>query len=96
VSERLLTAAAVAELLRLRMDPDVEIDAFAFHDVLAFADFGLRDDPVPQHDVPLQRNLERELDLHASVREVETRVISASDHGSSPGVRRRWASACPL
>jgi hypothetical protein len=76
------------KLLRLRLDPDIEIDALAVDDDLTLADFGLRDDPVTQHHVPRERNLERELNPNRSVRKVETRVVSGSYQESSPtGVR---------
>jgi hypothetical protein len=83
------STAHARRLLRLRLDPDVEVDAVAVDDGLTVADLRLGDDPVSQHRVPLERNFERERNLHASVREVETRVVSASDHGPMPGVRRR-------
>ena len=88
MSERLLDA-----LFRLRLHPDVEVDSLAVDDGLTVADLRFGDDPIIQHRVPLERNVNRELNLHASVREVEARVVSASDHGSLPRVRRRWAGA---
>jgi hypothetical protein len=75
-------------LLRLGLDPDVEVDALAVDDVLPLTDLGLRDDPLFQHDVPLERNLARERNAHRSVREVETGVVPGSHHESSSTVRR--------
>ena len=72
MSVRLLDA-----LLRLRLDPDVEVDPLAVDDDIALADLGLRDDPVAQHHVPLKRDLPRELNSHTPVREMETGVVSA-------------------
>jgi len=76
-------------LLRLGLDPDVEVDALAVDDDLTLADVGLRNDPVTQHHVPLERNLERELDSCASAREVEPGVVSARHQGSSSTAVRR-------
>lgn len=70
-------------LLRLSLDPDVEVDALALDDVLALADLGPGNDPVVQHDVPLVRNLDRELNPRATVRKVETRVVSECDQARS-------------
>jgi hypothetical protein len=75
-------------LLRLGLDPDVEVDALAVDDVLTLTDLGLRDDPLFQHYVPLERNLARELNAHRSVREVETGVVPGSHHEISSTVRR--------
>jgi hypothetical protein len=84
VSEFLLGAS-----LRLWLDPDVEVNALAVDDVFTLADFGLRDDPVTKHGVSLERNLERELNSHASVREVKTGVVAASHQKSSSTAVRR-------
>ena len=76
-------------LLRLvALDPNVEVDALTVDDVLLFANLGLGNDPLLQDDVPLERNLERELNPRAAVRKVETRVVSRCDQASSStGVR---------
>jgi hypothetical protein len=75
-------------LLRLGLDPDVEVNALAVDHVLTLANVGPRDDPVTQHDVTLERNVARELNAHRSVREVETGVVPGSHHESSSTVRR--------
>ena len=94
MSERLLTAAEladlVARLLRLRLDPDVEVDPVPVEDDLALADVGPHDDPVIKHHFPLERNLTCELNSHGPVREVKTRVVSGRDQESSTrAVRHR-------